>query len=382
MALSSNNLNEIGDLYENIVSSNVEQLDEYAAGGTGPTAATLQKQKQAQKSKTKPSGSIPPGVTAKVGPVTVGVTDPKADIGRRVGQGIVGALRDLPGGLAAQIQGKDSPELQRQRSRYQKLGQLATTGRVPVTSVPRTPENLKDPEFRRSGGWTGDPNAGRTTPSGSGGTRPPVAKPPAARPPVTAKQTPARPAAPAQTGDRTKDLTTWAKANQSMISKVGTPQQRAILSAAKSGSAMPAPKPISSDIGDIKGAIKRSQERQAAQSGPMYSSPDVKSKMSTRTKTVLGLKDSYDIVLDYLLSQGHVDTLEEALYVMMEMDAENIKGIVEGVMPEPINPDAHKDAQRLARQQGRIRALEAGASTPGEQSAAKSKLRGPQLPGV
>lgn len=36
---------------------------------------------------------------------------------------------------------------------------------VPVKStVPSTPENLKDPEFRRSGGWVGDPNAGRTSP--------------------------------------------------------------------------------------------------------------------------------------------------------------------------------------------------------------------------
>jgi hypothetical protein len=39
--------------------------------------------------------------------------------------------------------------------------------------------------------------------------------------------------------------------------------------------------------------------------------------------------DAYDLVLEYLFSQGHVDTLEEALYVMMEMDAEMIGDIVE-----------------------------------------------------
>jgi hypothetical protein len=92
--------------------------------------------------------------------------------------------------------------------------------------------------------------------------------------------------------------------------------------------------------------------------------------------------DAYDLVLEYLFSQGHVDTLEEALYVMMQMDGENIKSIVEGVMPEPIDPTAHKEAQRLARQQIKIRSLEAGSSTSGEQKAAQSKLRGPQLPGV
>ena len=92
--------------------------------------------------------------------------------------------------------------------------------------------------------------------------------------------------------------------------------------------------------------------------------------------------DAYDLVLEYLLSQGHVDTVEEANYVMLVMDAETIGSIVEGVMPEPIDPIAHNKSQRLATQQGKIRALEGGATIPGEKSAAKSKLKGPQLPGV
>ena len=37
----------------------------------------------------------------------------------------------------------------------------------------------------------------------------------------------------------------------------------------------------------------------------------------------------YDIVLDYLFDNGHVDTLDEAHYVMLEMDAETIQSIVE-----------------------------------------------------
>ena len=39
--------------------------------------------------------------------------------------------------------------------------------------------------------------------------------------------------------------------------------------------------------------------------------------------------DAYDLVLEYLLSQGHADTLEEANYVMLEMDAEMVQDIVE-----------------------------------------------------
>ena len=37
----------------------------------------------------------------------------------------------------------------------------------------------------------------------------------------------------------------------------------------------------------------------------------------------------YDIVLEYLLSSEQVATIEEANYVMTEMDAETIQGIVE-----------------------------------------------------
>ena len=40
-------------------------------------------------------------------------------------------------------------------------------------------------------------------------------------------------------------------------------------------------------------------------------------------------KESYDVVLEYLLSEGHAETLEEANYVMMQMTSEHLKDIVE-----------------------------------------------------
>ena len=42
-------------------------------------------------------------------------------------------------------------------------------------------------------------------------------------------------------------------------------------------------------------------------------------------------KEAYEVVLDYLLSEGHADTVEEAHYVMMQLDAEYVQSIVEGV---------------------------------------------------
>ena len=38
--------------------------------------------------------------------------------------------------------------------------------------------------------------------------------------------------------------------------------------------------------------------------------------------------EPYDLVLDYVLSEGHADTVEEAHYVMMQMDEEAIKAII------------------------------------------------------
>jgi hypothetical protein len=40
--------------------------------------------------------------------------------------------------------------------------------------------------------------------------------------------------------------------------------------------------------------------------------------------------DAYDLVLEYLLDNGHVDTLDEAHYVMMQMSAKHVQDIVEG----------------------------------------------------
>ena len=42
--------------------------------------------------------------------------------------------------------------------------------------------------------------------------------------------------------------------------------------------------------------------------------------------------EAYDVVLDYVLSEGHADTVKEAHYVMMQMDAETIQDIVERVI--------------------------------------------------
>ena len=53
---------------------------------------------------------------------------------------------------------------------------------------------------------------------------------------------------------------------------------------------------------------------------------------SITAQKAAGLRDEYepyDILLDYVLSEGHAETVEEAHYVMTQMDAETIQTIVE-----------------------------------------------------
>ena len=72
------------------------------------------------------------------------------------------------------------------------------------------------------------------------------------------------------------------------------------------------------DTKQVEDAIKAAQERQK--------------KQMEQQKNAMTTKESYepyDIVLDYLFSNGHADTLDEANYIMMEMDEKAIGMIIE-----------------------------------------------------
>lgn len=118
-------------------------------------------------------------------------------------------------------------------------------------------------------------------------------------------------------------MSQWASTNKPMIQKVGTPQQKDILKSAESGGKTPMPtvRPISKDIEDIRAMTTASQLRQK---GAVE-----KPTKPVTVKASYEYDDAYDLVLEYLLSQGHVDTVDEAHYVMLEMNAETIGTIVE-----------------------------------------------------
>ena len=72
---------------------------------------------------------------------------------------------------------------------------------------------------------------------------------------------------------------------------------------------------------------------------------------SITAQKAAGLRDEYepyDILLDYVLSEGHADTVEEAHYVMTQMDADTIQRIVEMNEPPYIINQADVNAKTQA----------------------------------
>jgi hypothetical protein len=114
--------------------------------------------------------------------------------------------------------------------------------------------------------------------------------------------------------------------------QLGTGQSEMAKQSAQLRALRPAPQAPGNEKSGYSGPpTPTAPQAQSKLSGGPYSSSATK-LMSQRTKNILGFKeqyDAYDIVLEYLFSQGHVDTLEEALYVMMEMNSENINNIIQ-----------------------------------------------------
>jgi len=130
----------------------------------------------------------------------------------------------------------------------------------------------------------------------------------APRPAAPAKPTPTapRPAA-GQTGDKAKDMATWSKTFPKLAAKV-TP------SGTQAGTGQ---SQMAKQAAELRAMRQRSQERQGVKTEEY---------------------DAYDLVLEYLLAEGHADTVEEANYVMLEMDAEMVQSIVESYLIEEETP--------------------------------------------
>ena len=146
-------------------------------------------------------------------------------------------------------------------------------------------------------------------------------------PPSSSKPSPAKPKVADKAPDGETAMQKWARANPKLADKVKIGQSGYDEISAKRTKPGPNEKQDQTptqgspdakiDIKAVDDAIKAQKERD-------------KNRAKPQTVNASYEYDAYDLVLEYLLSQGHVDTVEEANYVMLVMDAETIGTIVEG----------------------------------------------------
>jgi hypothetical protein len=160
-----------------------------------------------------------------------------------------------------------------------------------------------------------------SSPSGGGGGS---SRPPASSTPGSSKLPASKPAPTAD--NKLTKMQQWAKANPKLAAKVKVGQSgydEISATRTKPGpnekqdqTPTQGPSDAKIDPKAVSTALKAQQERD-------------KKKAQPQTVSSSYEYDAYDLVLEYLLSQGHADTLEEANYVMLEMGAEMIGDIVE-----------------------------------------------------
>ena len=122
------------------------------------------------------------------------------------------------------------------------------------------------------------------------------------------------------------------KPEVSTMTKQGKPRTKAQMMAAKRIS-------DGKTIADVKQSNQDAMKAKAAERFAAFKAKRAEKKAAMEEYT------PYDIVLEYLLSSEQVATIEEANYVMTEMDAETIQAIVkEGSMDVP--PDVKAAAKR------------------------------------
>ena len=209
-------------------------------------------------------------------------------------------------------------------------------------------------------------NAAKTLIPGAAGfalgraTAPKGEKPKETKAPEVSTPAPSGPAAPSapskpvvkQTGDKKKDMETWAKANPKLAAaNAETKRTRGTAQTTNPlmkdfRDKMPAGSPTV-QAPEVKGLGKGYQ---ALTNNP-YAGKSAENKKPTEKsveKDTEVKKEAYDVVLDYLLSEGHAETVEEAHYIMLRLDAEHVQEIVsEGYQRNPEKgemPDRSREA--------------------------------------
>ena len=270
-------------------------------------------------------------------------TNPLAKVDNAITRGISGAPAAAAGFVKGLVtgQGSDKP-----------------AAKPPAAST-NTPSRFARPQNAkpglsdiRGGGGNIPARAG----AGAGAGAP--AKP-AAGAPAGPKVLPTKPAAPAKPAGSAMDQ--WAKANPKLAAaKAERDRTRGpsattnpLMKDMKSSLPAPAAKPEATpSLGQKAAAMPSLGSSQYKAAPEIKKTADIAAAPkpapvapATRKEPLWNsyqYEDAYDLVLEYLFDNGHVDTVDEAHYVMMELDAEVIQEIVEEVLEEGDNYDKNR----------------------------------------
>jgi hypothetical protein len=333
MTLSFSNLNEIGNLYESIAASEQEQLNEGGGIGAG-IAAQQARQQKAQAQGTRKAlqqgksiglasneagqnvGSLKlnSAETKKSGRSTLNITPDKNTKSYMDKDAVYGNKRTVGGDTyyRAKLGGKDVFVSGKKSGTQQPTQQPTQQQRQPTQQQQRQP-------------------AARTTPAAT-----------------PAKTLPSKPAVPTGTtaGGTTfqRRAATGAELRAAQAARAAGKGEEGAIKASVAASKPAATSTLAAATAAASKppAFKPATAPQATSAAPSTSAAASGSLVPATNKIAAASKpvtvkssyeyDVYDLVLEYLLDNGHVDGVEEANYVMMEMDAETIGNIVEARM--------------------------------------------------
>ena len=334
MTLSFSKLNEIGNLYESIAASEQEQLNELNYD--------VKAEKEAIAKRNAAFGFVG-NQARRLANATVDSF--KTDENPTKGKDTFTASTSKP--IKPVPTEKPKPPSQQAKQEY-----AASKGKYYSSSDQKTygseaeaksarADRLKSLAAKQQAS-RGDSGGSGSGGSGSGGNT---------RPPANAKVLPSKP-----TGSA---MDQWAKANPKLAAAKAERDRTRGTSATtnplmkdmKSNLPAPAPKPAASstlksatDAASKPSAFKPATTAVASSttdkgvvpaSNAIAAAPKPKPMTPTRMPLAQSFEyDAYDLVLEYLFDNGHVDTVDEAHYVMMELDAETIQTIVEGAVGE------------------------------------------------
>lgn len=337
MTFSSSKLNDIGNLYESIV-ENVDILNE----ATPEEKAALELRKnvfrQAQ-SATKKAQQTGGYISRATGAFITGKTEAERNVGTAKpkptepvgaqGLGLPSVQQffnpkwwapDRPS-TQSSAKPKPSSQSQVQANIERNLAARAAAQKDPAsyfgTNIP-SPTTTK-PSPRPSAPST-TPTRPSATPLASRPSATPLASKPSPRPPApstTLTRTPATPPAPTLS-----PMDAWKRANPKLAA--ASAERERIRGTSQTDNPLMKdmrsrlPAPTSTQAPDFKKTMTSGKYKDQ---GFQRLTQNIKSSYEY---------DAFDLVLEYLLSQGHVESLDEALYVMMEMNVECIQSIIEG----------------------------------------------------